>query len=218
MSASQAVDINQLDLMNEPVEVDSNASSEEFFNPPLPDDGEHTVVMALGNRGVKAERQWEGEGKNRKRTGAGFLNIHLALKALKPTGGEGGTIAFDQFTTIVMESAGTSRAHAAFDLAGFKLTERTLGGLKDEIERAIAQHPKVGIVTRWEAQVNVGTKENQEWENVCVGQKNFPQILDADGNPTGRYSPDVFYHPKKAGAAPIPCRAQVRVVKYQRLS
>ena len=210
--SSTAVDINSLDLLNEVVEVDGAASSEEFFNPPLPDDGEHAVVLALGNRGVKADRQWEGDGKNRKRTGSGFLNIHLQLKALKDTGGEGGTIAFDQLTTIVMESAGTSRAHAAFDLAGFKLHERTLGGLMHEIENSIAQHPKVGIVTRWEAQVNRGTKESPNWENVCVGQKNFPALLDADGNATGKYSPEVI-DPKSG----TPCRAQIRVVKYYRL-
>ena len=213
MSAGTSTDINQLDLMQEIVEVDAGASSEEFFNPPLPDDGEHAVVIALGNRGVKADRQWEGEGKSRKRTGAGFLNIHLQLKALKDTGGEGGTIAFDQLTTIVMESAGTSRAHAAFDLAGFKLQERTLGGLMHEIEAAVAQHPKVGIVTRWEAQVNRGTKENAQWDTVCTGQKNFPPLLDANGNATGKYNPEVI--DPKSGQ---PCRAQVRVVKYQRLS
>ena len=77
MSAGAAVDINNLDLMNEVIEVDGNVDSAEFFNPPLPDDGEHEVIIALGNRGVKADRQWEGDGKGRKRTGSGFLNIHL---------------------------------------------------------------------------------------------------------------------------------------------
>lgn len=212
MSSSPAVDINNLDLMNEVIEVDGSASSEEFFNPPLPDDGEHEVIMALGNRGVKADRQWEGSGKSRKRTGAGFLNIHLQLKGVKANGEEAGTVAFDQLTTIVMESAGTSRAHAAFDLAGARLIERTLGGLMQEINLAIAQKPHVKIVTRWEAQVNRGTKEDPDWENVCVGQKNFPPMLDGDGNETGRKNPEVT-DPKSGNVV----RAQVRVTKYARV-
>ena len=211
MSAGTQVDINNLDLMNEVIEVDGAADSEAFFNPPLADDGEHEVIMALGNRGVKADRQWEGEGKARKRTGSGFLNIHLQLKGVKDNGEEGGTVAFDTLTTIVMESAGTSRAHAAFDLAGFKLQERTLGGLMQEIQLAVAQKPHAKITTRWEAQVNTGTKEAPKYENVCVGQKNFPPLLDKDGNDTGRHNPEVL--DPKSGTM---CRAQVRVVKYAR--
>lgn len=212
MSAGSAVDINNLDLMNEVVEVDGAVDSEQFFTPPLPDDGEHEVIMALGNRGVKPERQWEGSGSSRKRTGQGFLNIHLQLKGVKANGEEAGTVAFDQLTTIVMESAGTSRAHAAFDLAGAKLSARTLGGLMEEINLAVAQKPHVKITTRWEAQVNMGSKDSPKYENVCVGQKNFPSLLDSAGNDTGRRNPEVT-DPKTGQVV----RAQVRVVKYGRV-
>ena len=211
MSAGTQVDINNLDLLNEVIEVDGAADSEAFFNPPLADDGEHEVILALGNRGVKAARQWEGEGKARKQTGAGYLNVHLQLKGVKDNGEEGGTVAFDTLTTIVMESAGTSRVHAAFDLAGAKLQERTLGGLMNEINLAVAQKPHAKITTRWEAQVNTGTKEAPKYENVCVGQKNFPPLLDKDGNDTGRFNPEVT-DPKSGQVV----RAQVRVVKYGR--
>lgn len=209
-----STDINQLDLMNEVVEVDSNADSAEFFNPPLADDGEHEVILALGNRGVKADRQWEGQGKARKRTGKGFLNVHLQLKGVKANGEEAGTVAFDNLSTVAMEtpSGVTTRVHAAFDLAGAKLSERTLGGLKQEIELAIAQKPHVKVTTRWEAQVNTGTKEAPEYVTICSGQKNFPKVLDADGNETGRFDPEVT-DPKSGQTA----RAQVRVVKYARI-
>lgn len=205
-------DINDLALLQEVCEVDSNVDSAEFFNPPLPDDGEHQVIFKLGDRGVKADRQWEGKGAGRKKTGPAYLGVHLQLKALNAHGGEGGTVAFDQLTTLVMPNAGTSRAHAAFDLAGFKLTERTLGGLKDEIERACAQGPKAIVTTRWEAQVNRGTKDAPDYETICVGQKKFPPVLDSQGNETGKYNPEVT-DPKSGQVV----RAQVRVVKYGRL-
>ena len=79
-------DINDLNLLNEVVEVDGAASSEEFFNPPLPDDGEHEVIIRLGNRGVTADRQWDGKGSGRKRTGSAFLNVHVQLKGTGATG------------------------------------------------------------------------------------------------------------------------------------
>jgi hypothetical protein len=207
-------DINNLNLMDEVVEVDQNADSEEFFNPPLPDDGEHAVVFALGNRGVKADRQWEGKGKDRKRTGAGFLNVHLQLKQLKDSGEAGGTIAFDNLSTVVMDTntGRTSRVHAAFDLAGMKLTQTSLGGLKSEIERAITQSPKAKVVTRWEAQVNVGTKDSPDYQTVVTGQKNFPKLYDLNGNETGKYNPEVL-DPKSGQTV----RAQARVIKYGRL-
>lgn len=205
--------INSLGLMDELVEVDSNVDPEEFFNPPLADDGEHRVILALGNRAIKAQRQWEGKGAARKQTGPALLSVHLQLREAKAEGGEGGTVAFDQITTVAIDTnmGRTSRVHAVFALAGFPLTEKSLGGLKREIELALAQHPRVGIVTRWEAQVNDGTKEAAEYRTVLAGQKNFPVLLDKDGNETGRNDPEVT-DPKSQQK----CRAQVRVTKYTR--
>ncbi len=212
--SSPAVDINNLDLLNEVIEVDGNVDAEQFFNPPLADDGEHEVTLNMGNRGVKAERQWEGEGKTRKRSGAGFLNIHLQLKGVKDNGEEGGTVAFDQLTTIPMDTnvGRTTRAHVVFDLAGFPLAEKSLGGLMQEIQLAVAQKPHVKATTRWEAQVNSGTKDSPKYETVVQGQKNFPPLLDKDGNDTGRFNPEVT-DPKSGQVV----RAQVRVVKYGRV-
>jgi hypothetical protein len=197
--------------MQEVVEVDGSASSEAFFNPPLPDDGEHLVVLKLGNRGVQVKRQYD---KNSKRNdGPGFLNVHLQLVSILDTGGEGPTIAFDNLTSIVMQSVGTSRLHAAMDLAGFPLTSPApLGTLKDEVERAIAQHPKVTVTTRWLAQINRGTKDSPDWEDVVKGQKNFPPKLDGNGNVIpGKFDPEVT-DPKSGTSV----RAQVNVVKYGR--
>lgn len=213
MSTSSNIDINTLSLMDEVVEVDGNVDAEQFFSPPLADDGEHEVFLGLGNRGIKADRQREGKGTGNK-TGPGFLNIHLQLKGVAQNGSESGTVAFDNISTIVMETnvGKTSRAHMLMDVAGFPIRERTLGGIMQEISNAIAQKPKVTAVTRWEAQVNRGTKEKPEYENVCVGQKNFPPLLDKDGGETGRHNPEVM--DAKSGQL---VRAQVRVVRYGRL-
>ena len=201
-----SADINSLSLMQEIVEVDDAADSAEFFNPPLPDDGEYEVVLALGNRGVKADRQRDGKGANAKKTGPAFLNVHLQLKKVDPTtGGEGGTLAFDSLTTIVMGNSGTSRVHALFDLAGHKLPSRaSLGELKTAIETAIAQAPHAMASTRWEAQYK---DKDGNYQDVLKGQKAFPPLPDAsDGSK--RFDPEV--------TAPNgeKVRAQVRVTKY----
>lgn len=204
-------DINDLSLLNEVVEVDGQASSEEFFNPPLPDDGEHQVVMRLGNNGIRANRSWEGKGSARKRTGPAFLDVHVQLKAVGDNGAEGPTIGFDHLTSLVMQSAGTSRLHAAMDQFGFPLPSRaSLGEIKAAVETAIAQNPQGVVVTQWEAQVNAGTKDSPDYQTVLKGQKNFPQNGTA---PDGKvkYSPEVT-DPKSGQVV----RAQVNIVRYGR--
>ena len=199
-------DINDLNLLEEMVEVDGAVNSEEFFNPPLPDDGVHKCLMRLGNNGIRANRGWEGKGSARKRTGAAFLDVHVQLKEVKENGEEGPTVGFDHLTSLVMQSVGTSRLHAAMDLAGFPLPARaSLGEIKQALEAAIAQNPVIGVTTRWEAQVNDGTKEAQDWRTVLTGQKNFPQLAN------GKYDPEVVDN--KSGQK---ARAQAQVVKYSR--
>ncbi len=221
MSSSAAVgpDINDLGLLQEEISVDSNVSADLFFNPPLADDGEHEVIINLGNRGVKADRQREG--KDGKKSGPGYLNVHLQLKAAKDTGGEGGTVAFDSLTTIVMETnlGRTTRVHMVFDAAGVPLFEKSLGGLMQEIQNAVAQKPHVKVTTRWEAQVKIETaaqaaKYNTpigKYATLASGQKQFPPMLDKDGVETGRHDPEI--NDPEFG----PVRAQVRVVKYGRV-
>jgi hypothetical protein len=202
-------DLNDLGLLQEVVEVEGGASSEDFFNPPLADDGEHRVVFKLGNRGIQVKRQFDKNSK--KNDGPGFLNVHLQLVSVLDTGGEGPTIGFDNLTSIVMPNAGTSRLHAAMDLAGFPLPARaTLGDLKEAVEQALAQGPQAMITTQWEAQVNRGTKEKPDYETVVKGQKNFPAKLDGNGNVIeGRFDPEVT--DPKSGAT---VRANARIVRY----
>ena len=201
-------DINSMDLMNEVCEVNETATAEDFFQPKLPDDGDHLVVLKLGNRGIKADRGWEGKKPNRKRSGPAFLNIHVQLVALKDDGTEGGTVGFDNLTTIAMGDGQLSSAHAVFDLAGFSIPRRaTLAEIKQAVEVAIAKNPTVVCVTRWEAQVNDGSKESPDYRDVLKGQKSFPPAGE------GKFNPEVT--DAKSGQT---VRAQARVVRYKRRS
>jgi hypothetical protein len=198
-------DINQLDLLNEVVEVEGGASSEEFFQPPLPDDGEHLAILRLGDRGIKVDRQRsDSKNKSSDRTGPAFLNVHLQVKLLDAAGNETLSV-FDNLSSVVMQSAGTSRLHAVLDLAGFAAPGRmTLGELKTLTETALAQNPRVKVYTQWEAQTEV-PPGSKTYVTVLKGQKKFP-TTDA-----GKFDPDVI--DPKSGQA---CRAQARIIKYAR--
>lgn len=204
-------DINNMALGDEVVSVDPNASSEDFFNPPLPDDGPHEAIMRLGNKGIEETRKWEGRGSSRKKTGDPYLNVHVQLKAVKDGGGEGGTLGFDNLSTLVMDS-GTSRLHAAMDLFGFKLpATATITELRALIEQAMAQNPQGIVTTQWLAQVNRGTKDNPDYKDLCRGQKKFQPVLDSNGEPTGRYNPEVY-----DSQSELTIRAQAKIIKYAR--
>lgn len=202
-------DINSLDLLNEVVEVTSTASAEEFFAPPIPEDGDHKAVLHLGDRGIKVDKQREG--KNGPKTGPAYLNVHNQAKILSDSGEEGLSV-FDSLTSIVMQSAGTSRLHAVLEVAGDPAPARcSLGELKAHTEAFYAQSAQfpVGITTQWEAQVNDGTQTDPKYRTVLKGMKKFPPVLDDQGNPTGKYNPEV--EDPKTGQK---VRAQARIIKY----
>jgi hypothetical protein len=207
-------DINNLELLNEPVEVDGSANSEEFFRPPLPDDGEHLGRLILGDRGIKVDRQREGDSKAK--TGRPFLNVHLAIELLDDAGNKTGVV-FDQVTSILSPNTGTTKLHAILDLAGDPAPARsTLGELLEHTEAVIAQSPQIVVVTQWEARNEDTSKPEgakDRYYNVAKGQKKFPPILDEDGAPTGKYDPEIL-DPKTDEKV----RANVRVVRYKRAS
>ncbi len=206
-----APDINLMDLTAEPIEVsgDAVAAAQEFFAPPLPDDGDHLAILRLGDRGIKADRQRDSVGQ---KTGAIFLNAHLALKILDDTGKETMTV-FDTVTSIAMQGSGISRLQSVLVMAGYAdevRAARNLADLKALLERASQESPRVGITTRWEAQVNAGTKDKPDYQNVAVGQRKFPPMLGENGEPVpGKYNAEVK-DPKSGETV----RAQARITKY----
>lgn len=196
-------DINDLDLLNEVVEV-GEGDAEEFFQAPLPDDGEHVAVLHLGDRGVTIARQRNKQTGDR--TGAGFVNVHLVARILSSSGEEGIAV-FDNPTSIVMQS-GMSKLHAILDIVGSPAPHRsTLQELKEHVEAVLAQSPQVGIVTQWEAQINRGTKDSPNYVTLLKGQKRFPFNDD-----TNKWSPDVE-DPETSEMI----RAQARILRYKRV-
>lgn len=206
------VDINALELLNEPVEVDGSVNSEEFFRPPLPDDGDHLARLTLGDRGIKVDRQREGE--SRAKTGKPFLQVHLAEELIDDTGAKVGTV-FDQVTSVLMPNTGTTKLHAILDLCGDPAPARsTLGDLLAHTEAVIAQSPQVVVTTQWEARGEDTSKpegSKDRYYTILKGQKKFPPIIGEDGEPTGKYDPEI--EDPKSGEK---VRAQVRVVRYKR--
>ena len=199
--SATAPDINDLDLLNEPVEVDGSVNSDEFFTPQLPDDGDHLVTIALGDRGIKVARQKDKATGNR--TGKGFLNVHLALTLVDDAGNKQGMV-FDNPTSVVF-SSGTSPLHVILDLAGDPApASSTLGELKAHAELVFAQNPKIVVTTQWLAQVK---NANGEYQDVKKGQKNFPLLEN------GKYSPEITV-PKTGETV----NAQAKVVRYKRVS
>jgi hypothetical protein len=200
-------DLNLLDLEKEIIEVGEGASAEEFFAVPIPDDGEHLAHLVLGNRGIQVKRQAD-KNNGGQRTGPAFVDVHVQAKIVNPDTGEEGMSTFDNVNSVIMAS-GMSRLHALLDLAGAPAPRRcTVPELQAHVEQAFAQTLTVGVVTAWEAQEKVGST----YETVLKGQKKFPAILDAEGNPVpGKFSPEVV-NPKTGNTV----RAQARIVKYSR--
>jgi len=208
MPTMSNVDINDLSLLQEVVEVDGQARSEEFFQPPIPDDGEHEAILHLGDRGVTIGRQKDKA--SGQKTGVGFVNVHVQAKILNDQGQEGMSV-FDNLTTIIM--GGLSRLHATMDMAGSRLPDRaTLEEIRELATTWLAQNPRVRITTQWLAEVNRGSKEKPDYAVIAKGQRRFPPIVDEETQlPTGKYSRDVT-DPKTGDLV----SAQVKVVKYAR--
>ena len=169
-------DINDLSLMSEPVEVDGSITGEDFFQPPIPDDGDHLARLTLGDRGIKASRQKDKS--TGQKSGKGFLMVHLAVELLDDSGNKVGVI-FDNPTSIVMESVNTSKLHAILDACGNPAPARaTLGELLAHTEATLAQSPQVEVTTQWEARYNKGTDTDPDYKTLLKGQKKFPPKPD----------------------------------------
>ena len=208
MSAAEMPDLNDLRLLQEPVVVDGDVSPDDFFSPPLPDDGDHLAVLHMGDRGLRVSRQKDDQGN---RTGTPFLNVHIQAKIIDDKTGEEGISVFDNPTSIVMPSSGTSRLHMILAACGNPAPPRTtLGDLKQHVEVALAQSPKCLITTQWQAQVNRGTQEKPDYQTVCSGQRKFQPERDGAGEVVpNKFDPEVT--DVKSGTK---VRAQARITRF----
>lgn len=209
-----SVDINNLNLNEETVSVDySNVDS--FFSPALPDDGRHPAILKLGDRGVSGPSLGDKAPRVKKGASAGsaYVGVHVMLEVLDDSGNKIGT-CFDQVTSIPMN--GMSRLHAMLFMAGFPPPANcSLVDLEEFTKSSLAQAPRVGIETQWQAQWEDPKKakgDPDKYSTFLKGQKKFPMVLDESGEPTGRHLTEAI-HPPSGDI----CKAQVKVVKYFKL-
>jgi len=209
-------DINSLDLQEEFVEVPEGSSAESFYQFDLLDDGRYIAVVRAGNRGVV-------DGKKKKDNSA-MVTAHVQAVILDDSGNESKQSVFDQINSAMMPSKGMSSIHAFMEMAGHKLPSRVSissngqpSQMAELVTMALAQSPKVGIRTEWQASYKVENEEVaskvgkkvEEYVTFLKGQKKFPPMLDSDGNVTGKFSREVV-DPKTG----VTGKAQVKIVEY----
>ena len=217
-TSTTAPDINDLSLLNEACEgISTSADPGEFFRVPLPSDGDHVAVLALGQDGVSHDTQKTGEAAGRV-----YVKAHLALKIEDPQDPANGLMLFDRVNSIVFESKGTSRLHGVMYMAGVPLDPRlSKGEIIEKVKVELAQSPRVKVTSQWQASAKAQTQEEADkastlkYKKNCKvgdyytflkGMRNFPSITDDAGV---HYSPEV--------ANPLTgevVTAQAQVVKY----
>ena|SRR5579872_5241002 len=184
-------DINNMDLSAEVIETDQ-VSAEDFFKRLAPiDDGEHLMIATLSQRGIEVKPSKPAA--NGQPAKPPFLMVNVQFQTTE----EPKETCFDNPNSVVFttrDGKRTSRLHMFLDALGAPFSGSNLQELKDHCEQALAQNPQIWVTTRWEAQYEDQSKPEKSPDRFVVfktGQKNFPPEIDADGQKTGRYLPDV---------------------------
>lgn len=204
MPDQDVIDINDPLLQQEMVEADPDA---DFFEmpPPPPDDRDYQVKILLGERGVNVKRQTKKTDQPGHPTGPLFLNFALELRIMDPDQPWDGAPLFDNATSIVMQSSGTSLLHGILRAVGQPAAGRMdLAALRDHALGVFASEPTCLISGKWEAQAK---DQDGKYKTVKKGMKNFP-LIDPS-HPELGHSP--YAEDKQTGEA---ARAQFRVNKY----
>src|SRR6185437_4842434 len=168
MPDPDVIDINDPLLQQEMVEADPEA---DFFEmpPPPPDDRDYQVKILLGERGVVAKRQ-KRKGENGQPTGPLFLNFALELRIIDPDQPWDGAPLFDNATSIIMQSSGTSLLLAILRAVGQPATGRmSLDQLRDHALGVFASEPICSISGKWEAQIK---DQDGKYKTVKKGMHN----------------------------------------------
>lgn len=169
------VDINDLQLADEQVDIDGDADA--FAGPPPPNDGDHRVKLSVGKRAVSG-------GKDKK--GRPFYMVDTNAKIL--AGDFENRILFDNVSTMVMDSSGTSRMAGVLKALGEPVGGRTsIVELSRAYVNKLTGEPEVLVQSQWTAYCadcksdfdSSGGKRGKKNGIVLRGQKRFPQ--DANG-------------------------------------
>lgn len=172
---AKPVDLNDLQLADE--QVDLNADADAFAGPPPPNDGDHLAKLSMGKRAVTG-------GKDKR--GRPFYIVDTNAKLI--AGAFDGRILFDNVSTIVMDSSGTSRMAGVLKALGHQVGGRTsIVELSRLYVNTLVGEPQVTVQSQWtaycadckaEADAS-GGKRGKKNGIVLRGEKRFPQ--DANG-------------------------------------
>jgi len=174
------IDINDPRLQKEMVEANPDA---DFFElpPPPPDDQDYLVKVVLGEKGIvsnKQKRKGDAEGKP---TGPYFLNVALECHILDPGQTWDNAKLFENATSIIMQSSGTSYLHAILRALGYpavgKMPLAGPGSLAEHALSVFTSDATCMVSGKWEARAQTATGE---WITVRKGMKNFPPIDPKD--------------------------------------
>lgn len=172
---AKPVDINDLQLADEQVDIDGDADA--FAGPPPPDDGDHLVKLSVGKRAVTS-------GKDKR--GRVFYMVDTNAKIV--AGDFENRILFDNVSTMVMDSSGTSRMAGVLKALGQPVGGRTsVVELTRSYVNTLTGEPQTTAQTQWTAYCadckqesdTSGGKRGKKNGIVLRGQKRFPQ--DANG-------------------------------------
>jgi hypothetical protein len=172
---AKEVDINDLQLADEQVTIDGDADA--FAGPPPPPDGDHRAKLSVGKRKVTG-------GKDKR--GRPFYMVDSNAKII--AGDFENRILFDNVSTMVMDSSGTSRMAGVLKALGEQVGGRTsIVELTRLYVNKLAGEPEVLVQSQWTAYCAdckadadaSGGKRGKKNGIVLRGQKRFPQ--DANG-------------------------------------
>lgn len=208
------IDINDPLLQQEMIEADPEA---DFFElpPPPPDDRDYQAKILLGERGVNVKHQKMSGDKDGQPTGPLFLIFALELRLIDPGQPWDDAPLFDNATSIVMRSSGTSLLHAILRAVGVPAMGRmTLAELRDHALGVFASEPVCLVSGKWEAQIE-DPPGSKNYRAVKKGMKNFP-LIDPAHPELGHYPYAEVFDPVTKQNTGEMARAQFRVNKYFR--
>src|ERR1700722_15911484 len=161
-------DINNLDLQGDFIEIPEGSSADSFYAFDLVPDGKHLGIARAGNNGVK-------DGTKAK-DGTAMVKAHIQVVLLDENGNETKQSAFDNLNSAFMPSKGMTSLHAFMEQAGHKLPSRVSIASNGQpsqmatlVSEALAQNPKVGIKTEWQASYKVENAEVAAKTGTAVG-------------------------------------------------
>jgi hypothetical protein len=212
MPEVKTIDINDPMLIQEMIEANPDAN---FFElpPPPPDDREYIVKVGLGDRGMTVKRQMRKGDMDGQPSGPLFLICALENRISDPDQPWNDAPLFDNATSIIMGSSGTSLLHAILRALGHPALGRMdLGTLRDHALSVFSSELTCGVTGKWEASVK-REDGSGKYRIIRKGMKNFPLIDPADPN-SERYPYVEVIDPDTKKPTGEMVRAQFKINQY----